>query len=108
MSSRQPTPPHGFLLPDDKRVSARGEDTAERYRQVPQVALSANLPPTLPGPPHKPPPLLTSWLRPLTSVLPLDTSGAYKPPKLESSFRGLAKLPSRPGPWRTGNDKEAL
>lgn len=37
-------PLNSVLVPDDNCVSARGEDTAERYRQVPQVALSANLP----------------------------------------------------------------
>lgn len=42
-SSRQPTPPQSSLLLDDNRVSARGGDRAERYSQVPQVALSANL-----------------------------------------------------------------
>lgn len=36
-------PPQSSLLLDDNRVSARGGDRAERYSQVPQVALSANL-----------------------------------------------------------------
>lgn len=93
---------HSPLPPGRQARLRRGEGRGPRG--APPASASAGpeckSAPTLPRPPHKPPPLLTSWPRPPASGLPPDTSGVSTRPTLTSSLRGCATPPSptpRPG-----------